>query len=282
MKGAALPTARGRPRSASALPRRRLSRAIALFAMVLGLPLAACGGSDAPEAAREEGRILVLAASSLQFALPEIVAEFERRTGTGADMVFGSSGSLVAQIESGAPADLFLSADRGFVDRLEQRGLTVPGSIRPYATGRIALVVPPGQTLPAGLADLTSPAYAVIALANPETAPYGLAARQALESAGLWIALQPRLVYSENIAQAAQFVRTGNADAGLLALPVVLEVDGWAHRPIDPASHSPIVQAGAVIADGPRASAAAGLLELIASPAGAEILSRYGFGPPGG
>lgn len=258
----------GRP---SGTGRPRFVPALALFAALAGC----IGGSGA-----EEERVLVLAASSLQFALPEVVSLFEERTGLTVDVALGSSGNLVAQIENGAPADLFLSADRAFVDRLEAGGRAAPGTSRDYATGRVALVAPPGRPAPDGLTDLADPSFEVIALANPETAPYGLAARQALESAGLWGPIQPRIVLSENIAQAAQFVRTGNADAGILALSVVLEVGGWEHRIVDPALHDPIVQAGTVVAGSANAVAAEALLGLIVSREGSGILSRYGFAPP--
>lgn len=242
---------------------------------VLAVLLLACGGQDSVQG----DRLLVLAASSLQFALPEIVQEFERRTDVGVDIVLGSSGNLVAQIENGAPGDLFLSADRAFVDRLESEGHVVPGTKRDYATGRIAIVVPPGRRLPEGLGDLAAPEYAVVALANPESAPYGLAAKQALESAGLWTVVAPKVVFSESVAQAAQFVRTENADAGIIALSVVLENDGWEHRLIDPALHVPIIQAAAVIAGSAHVEAATELRDLITSPDGVAILAQYGFGP---
>jgi len=237
---------------------------------------AGCSGSEDAE----DERLLVLAASSLQFALPEIAAEFELRAGVDVDIVLGSSGNLVAQIENGAPADLLLSADRDFVDRLEAGGWIVPGTRRDYARGRIALVVPAGRRLPLALAELGGPQYTVVALANPETAPYGLAAREALEAARLWDELAPRVVFAENIAQAAQFVLTGNADAGVLALSVILEHQGWEHRLVDEALHAPVVQSAAVIAGSEQPVSAGAFLDFLTSPDGVRVLSRFGFGPP--
>jgi molybdate transport system substrate-binding protein len=215
-------------------------------------------------------------------ALPEVARGFEAATGVASDLVLGSSGNLAAQVEQGAPADLYLSADRSFVDRLEVRGHLVPGTRRDYAVGPVTLLVADGRAVPGRLQELTHPAYQVIALANPEHAPHGRAAREAMERAGIWDPLAPRLVFAENVAQAAQFVRTGNADAGFVALGLLREEEGSRHLPLDPDLHGPLVQAGAVVRGSRDAVAAAAFLEWMTAPEGREILSRFGFLPPPG
>ena len=267
-----------------------------LLSLLAAFLLAACGGESGAggwgageSSAREvegtnlppdrEPRLLVLAASDLVHALPEIVEEFRARTGMGVDLVLGSSGNLAAQIENGAPADLYFSANRHFVDRLEGRGRLVPGTRRDYAVGRLALISSPGSAPPTGLAELAGPEFQVIALANPEHAPYGMAAREALQTQGLWDRLSSRLVYAENIAQATQFVRTGNADAGIVALGVILGERNWDHRLIPDHLHTPLLQAAAVIQGSRNEAAARRFLEFVLAKEGQAILARYGFEP---
>ncbi len=267
-----------------------------LLSLVAAFLLAACGGESgaggwgAGESSVREGegtnlppdrepRLLVLAASDLVHALPEIVEEFRTRTGMGVDLVLGSSGNLATQIENGAPADLYFSANRHFVDRLEGRGHLVPGTRRDYAVGRLALISSPGSAPPTGLAELAGPEFQVIALANPEHAPYGMAAREALQTQGLWDRLSSRLVYAENIAQATQFVRTGNADAGIVALGVILGERNWDHRLMPDHLHTPLLQAAAVIQGSRNEAAARRFLEFVLAKEGQAILARYGFEP---
>jgi molybdate transport system substrate-binding protein len=267
-----------------------------LLGCLVAVVLAACGGDSGAggwgtgeSSARKEDRadpppdreprLLVLAASDLVHALPEIVEEFQARTGTGVDLVLGSSGNLATQIENGAPADLYFSANRHFLDRLEGRGRLVPGTRRDYAVGRLALIAAPGTAPPAGLAELAGREFQVIALANPEHAPYGMAAREALQAQGLWDGLASRLVYAENIAQATQFVRTGNADAGIVALGVILGERNWDYRLIPDHLHAPLLQAAAVIQGSRHEVTARRLLEFVLAAEGQTILARYGFEP---
>lgn len=236
------------------------------------------GGGAGPSAS--ETRLLVLAASDLLHALPEIVERFEDRTGTGVDLIFGSSGNLATQVEQGAPADLYLSASRRFVDRLEGRGHLVPGTRRNYAVGRLALVSAPGSPAPARLSELAGPDFQIITLANPEHAPYGMAAQEALRTQELWDRLAPRLVYTENVAQATQFVRTGNADAGLVALGVILGDRSWDHHVVSADLHAPLLQTAAVIQGNRHEAAARAFLDFVLADEGQAILARYGFDPP--
>lgn len=257
--------------------RPHLLRLLAALAL-----LAACGPPEREAADGAPDPLLVLAASDLQFALPRVAAAFEERTGTPVELVLGSTGNLATQVENGAPADVFLAADERFVERLERGGHVVAGSRRVYAVGRLALVWREGVAEPAGLAELAGDAYRTVAIANPEHAPYGMAAREALRAAGVWDAIQRGLVLGENVGQAMQFVRTGNADAGVVALGVAVGQGGLSYRAVDAALHAPLRQAGAVVRGSRRAEEAAAFLEVLTGPAGQEVLGRYGFEPPGG
>jgi molybdate transport system substrate-binding protein len=222
----------------------------------------------------------VLAASDLQAAMPELVARYEAATGRRARVVLGSTGNLTSQIEQGAPGDLFLAASERFVDRLEARGLIVPPSRRVYAIGPLVLVSAPGAALPRTVAELAGAAYGTVAIANPEHAPYGMAAREAMQSAGVWDAVRPRLVLGENIAQALQFVRSGNADAGIVARGLVVHLPDVAWQPVDPGLHAPLRQTAAVLRGSTRPDDAAAFLDLVTGEEGRTILRRHGFELP--
>jgi molybdate transport system substrate-binding protein len=172
-------------------------------------------------------KVRVLAASDLKFALARVVAPFEKQTGIKVELNFGSSGNFARQILQGLPADIFMSADEDWAFKVADAGLTLGGTADRgvvYAQGRLALIVPSASTIPldAELRGLqtqwTQPGMRKFAIANPDLAPYGRAAQQALQKLGLWALLQPHLVVGENIAQATQFVTTGAAQAGITAL----------------------------------------------------------------
>lgn len=167
----------------------------------------------------------VAAASDLKFALEDIAKEYERSTGKSVKLVFGSSGNFFRQIQQGAPFDMFMSADEAFVDKLAEDGLANDrGTL--YAVGRIVLFAPKGSTLKPDdkLADLAlamkDGRLKKFAIANPEHAPYGRAAQEALTALGLWQGVQPSLVLGENVSQAAQFAASGSTQGGhLRAVP---------------------------------------------------------------
>jgi molybdate transport system substrate-binding protein len=258
-----------------------LRRAAAPLLLALA---AACAPGDRERPAGEEPvpPLLVLAASDLQHALPEIAAAFQARTGYGVELVLGSTGNLTTQIENGAPGDVFLAANEPFVDRLARRGMIREETRAVYALGRLAVAWRAELPPPRDAAALAAETYRTVAIANPEHAPYGAAAREVLEAAGVWQALQGRLVLAENVAQATQFVRTGNADAGVVALPVMVGQDQVPFRPLDAALHAPLRQTGAVLRDARLPELAAAFLEELTGPGGREILGRYGFGAPDG
>jgi molybdate transport system substrate-binding protein len=227
--------------------------------------------------------VTVAAASDLKFALDEILARFERDSGMSVRAVYGSSGQFVRQIEQGAPFDLFLSADEEFVFRLAERGLTRDRGVL-YAIGRIVLFVPAGSTLEPA-ADLSGLQHALtrgsltrFAIANPEHAPYGRAAEEALRHAGLWTQLQGKLVLGENVSQAAQFAASGNASGGIIAYSLALAPtirDRGQFALIDASWHRPLRQRMVLLRE--ASGDAAHLYAFLQQPAARQILARYGF-----
>jgi molybdate transport system substrate-binding protein len=229
----------------------------------------------------------VAAASDLQGVLPDIARQFERQSGRAVRLTFGSSGNFFAQIQNGAPFDVYLSADIDYPRRLEQAGLVDPGSLHHYATGEIVLwtTKASGISLDAGLQALRSPGIRHIAIANPEHAPYGRAAVAALRRAGLYEAVQSKLVLGENISQAAQFVRAGSADVGIVARSISLIPNLAAlgvSAPIPRESYEPIEQAGVIVRASREKGAAAEFMAFLKSPPIVALLQRFGFAAPTG
>lgn len=242
-----------------------------------GLLLAAPAGA----AAQRRPELTVYGAADLAFAFKELAPRFEQAVGVKVTLVLGSTGNLAKQIEHGAPADVFFAANRSFVDDLADKAAVIPETRAVYAQGRIVLVTAKGAPLkPAGLRDLLDPGIRHVAIANPQHAPYGKAAEEALRRLGLWEPLRSRLVYGENIRHALQFVESGAADAGVVALSVALgaAVD---YVPIDPALHSPLDQACAVVRRSARPELALAFIQFINGPEGRAVMKRYGFLLPG-
>ncbi|HKZ73049.1 MAG TPA: molybdate ABC transporter substrate-binding protein [Steroidobacteraceae bacterium] len=236
--------------------------------------------------APREARALVAAASDLKFALDEVVAAFRRDTGLDARVTFGSSGNFARQIEQGAPFELFFSADEAFVERLAAKGLTQDAG-KLYGIGRIVLFAPQGSVLvpDPGLANLRAllerDAVTRFAIANPEHAPYGRAAEQALRSQGLWERVQPKLVLGENVSQAAQFASSGDTVGGIFAYSLALAPDVGAKGTfvLLPATlHAPLRQRMVLLKHArPPADR---LYHYVQSPPARQILTRYGFAQP--
>ncbi|WP_439534862.1 molybdate ABC transporter substrate-binding protein [Polymorphobacter sp.] len=228
----------------------------------------------------------IAAAADLNAALPEVAALFTRQTGKHVRLVFGSSGNFTQQIANGAPFALFLSADEAYVARLAADGKTQGDGVL-YATGRIGLFVPTASPIKAdaGLKDLARAAadgrLRKFAIANPDHAPYGRAAREALRHAGLWTAIQPKLVLGENAAQATQFAASGSAQAGIIPYALALTPSVKAAGRfvlIDAGWHQPLRQRAVLLA-GAGATARAFYTFLQQPPARA-ILARHGFTTP--
>jgi len=227
----------------------------------------------------------VAAASDLASVFPEVASRFEKETGKKVRMNFGASGQFLLQIENGAPFDLFFSADVQYVLRLEFEGLIEPGSIYRYAVGKLVLFVPNGSAVdPAqGLRALLAPTVRKIAIANPQHAPYGRAAVEALKTEGLYDALQSKLVLGENISQAAQFVQSGNADAGIIALSLALSPKMSSEgrfAELPSGDYAPLVQAAGILKSSQQKQTAAAFLDFLRRPAIAVLLARYGFALP--
>jgi molybdate transport system substrate-binding protein len=254
-----------------------LFRMFAVLALLL--PLSACGSAQTPTAAPVE--LTVAAAADLQFAFTEIGELFEMETGNEVTFSFGSTGQLAQQIENGAPFDLFAAANISFVDDLAKKNLVLSDTVALYARGRIVLAVNRESGISAvTLQDLLSDKITHIAIANPEHAPYGVAAKEALQSAGVWEQIQSKIVYGENVRQTLQFIQTGDAQAGIVALSVanVPEVT-WAL--LDNSLHNPLDQALAVVSSSPHADVAREFAAFINGETGRPIMQKYGFVLPG-
>ncbi len=249
-----------------------------VWLLVLGWVSVACDDRAYAPAAEQPRAVTVAAASDLRRALTALQPELERACSARLTLVYGSSGQLKEQILAGARYHLFLSADVEYVQELVRAGRLEGEGAGPYAVGRLALAWRRGLPPLRGVEDLARADVTHIAIANPAHAPYGRAAQQALTAAGLWERLQPRLVLGENIRQATDYVQGGNADAGLVALALVIDTD--TPYTLVPASlHRPIVQAGGVLRGSGKEDAARCLLAALRAPAGQEALARFGFEP---
>ena len=221
--------------------------------------------------------ITVAAAADLQFAFTDIATLYEQKTGSKVTLVFGSTGQLVQQIENGAPFDLVAAANMSYIDQLVDKGLAIRESGALYARGRIVLAVNRKSGAQAiKLEDLLSDTIKRIAIANPEHAPYGLAAKQALQTLGLWDNLQSKLVYGENVRQALQFVQTGDAEVGIISLSVA-NVPEITWTLIDESLHSPLDQALAVLTSSKNPKLAEDFIAFINGENGRPIMRQYGF-----
>lgn len=236
------------------------------------------GGQGTPGGSRPE--LIVAAAADLVFALREIAPVFEREHQAKITLTFGSTGQLAQQIQHGAPVDVFFAANITFVEDLRAKGALLADSVETYAQGQIVLATHRDRPPLATLRDLTRHDVRRIAIANPAHAPYGMAAREALVSAGVWTQVQPKLVYGENVRQALQFLETGNVDAAIVALSVA-QVPDVRFAPVDPNLHRPIIQAAAVTTRSRQPDLARALIHFVIGPQGRPVMKRFGFLRPG-
>ncbi len=259
-------------------PVLRISRRSALLAP---FAIAVAARSGFARARPASATVRIAAASDLKFALAELARHYERESGNRVQLNLGSSGQFAQQIRQGLPVDLYMAADEAFVFQLADAGLTHDrGAL--YALGRIAAIVPAASPieLDAALRGLVAAGAAIshFAIASPEHAPYGRAAREALEQLGLWPWAQARLVIGENIAQTTQFVTTAAAQAGITALSLALapEVAKLARHVLLPAHlHSPLRQRMVLLK--PAGPAARDFYEFMQTAAARDVLRRYGF-----
>jgi molybdate transport system substrate-binding protein len=244
---------------------------------------AAAGAADAAGTSTGNGQVRVAAAADLQFALAEVVELVAQdHPHLEVEVTYGSSGQFVQQIVNGAPYDLYLSADQSYPEDLVARGMAPADDLFGYAVGRLVLWVPEGSPLDpsAGLAMLAQDRVRTVAVANPEHAPYGRAALAALQTAGVVEQVRPKLVLGENIAQAAEFVRSGNAQAGIVAMSLVLsdplrEEGEWVEVPLD--SFPRLQQGGVVLGSAQDPQAARAVRDVLLGEQGRAVLARYGF-----
>lgn len=253
---------------------RYMHAAVVSLALALATPAGAAGP-------------VVAAAADLQFALEEIAQAFKEDTGQSVKLAFGSSGTFATQIRHGAPFELYLSADEHYVRTLHADGFTRDAGTL-YAIGRIVLIAPPGSRLPVdgelkGLAaQLEAGAVKRFAIANPEHAPYGRRAEEALRHAGLWEALRPKLIFGENVAQAAQFATSGSADGGIIALSLARapQMAGLGRHALIPAAwHAPLRQRMVLLKN--AGAIAEAFYRYLQQPSTRAIMRRYGFVLPG-
>lgn len=267
----------------------KLRRAGALVAIMILAGCAAGSGSPSPNAgsptpARLTGHVGVAAASDLRFAMDDLIAaSAAANPGVTVEATYGSSGTYFSQISEGAPFDVYFSADAGYPRKLETAGLAQSGSTQLYGIGQIVVWVPNDSALDVesrGLEALTDASVRTIAIANPEHAPYGRAAVAAMQTAGIYDAVKSKFALGESISQAAQFVESGNADIGLIALslavaPNLKDKGRYAVVPIE--SYPRLEQGAVVLKSAVDPEAAQAFVDFVLGPAGRTILDRYGF-----
>jgi molybdate transport system substrate-binding protein len=244
---------------------------LASAAMLLSAPLCAQGQE-----------IRIAAAADLKFAMDELTEEFQKQTETKVNVTYGSSGNFYAQMQNGAPFDLFFSADIEYPKKLQAAGLAETGTLFEYAVGRIVIWMPANTKVDVtrqGWNALLDSTVEKIAIANPEHAPYGRAAVAALQKAGMYDSVKSKLVYGENISQTAQFVQSGNAQAGIVALSLAISPPMRAGKRWEiPSNLHPPIEQGAIVLNGAKnKQIARAFLEYVKSAAGRATLAKYGF-----
>ena len=232
--------------------------------------------------------IFVAAAADLKFAMEEMIREFQKTHPEIAVKVsYGSSGNFYFQLSNQAPFDLFFSADIGYPRKLSEQGLILPGTEFFYAVGRLVIWVPKSSPVDVERLKMEAVRHESvhhIAIANPKHAPYGKAAESALRSAGLWEAAQPKIVLGENVSQALQFIQSGNAEIGIVALslamaPAIKDQGRYWQIPLD--TYPRIEQGGVILKRAKDPEAAQSFREFVTGSKGRTVLKTYGFYLPG-
>jgi molybdate transport system substrate-binding protein len=246
--------------------------------VVVFLVLAACSSKKSADNAPAKA-VRVAAASDLAKAFEDVGKAFEQKSGIKPNFNFSSSGLLAKQIEQGAPFFLFAAANKNFVDQVVKTGKCDAATAQLYSRGRLVLWSKSGA--PAKLTDLVDPKYKRIGIANPDHAPYGKAAKQALEKAGIYDQVKDRLVLGENISATMTYAKEGSVDVAFVALSLAIQTDAQLYSPVDLDLHEPLEQTMVVCGKGPEADAARQLAEFIVSTDGRAIMERYGFSTTG-
>jgi molybdate transport system substrate-binding protein len=261
------------------LSRRWLSSGLVVLCLVMF-------SAAIPRAESADREINVAAAADLSSALQEVAANYEKRSGVVVKLSFGASGALTQQIQNGAPFDVFFSADMDYPRQLIADGHAEGATLYRYAVGRLVLWVPKDSPLDVehkGMEALLDPSVKKIAMANPQHAPYGRAALAVLKHYGFYDKVSDRLVLGENISQAAQFVESGNAQVGFVALAhaIAPAMQGKGKYWMVPAdAYPPLDQGVVLISHSPHEQDAAAFLEYVKSTEVAAVLRRYGFSLP--
>lgn len=259
----------------------RLRRFFAVLCCYIAMMTTALQAADL----QQSERLTIAAASDLRFALAEMLQEFaltqQRSSDQLADVIYGSSGKLSSQMQQGAPYDLFFSADPRFTNQLFSAKVTTSRGIV-LARGRLVLWSNTHQVSDLPLSKLTQTRFRHIAIAQPMHAPYGERAQQVLQHQGIWQALQPKLVFGENVAQTAQLAKTGAVDAAFIALslathPSLASLTGANYQLLDPAMHQPLRQTVALSRRGADKAQAGKFLAYLQSHQARQILAKYGF-----
>ena len=221
--------------------------------------------------------VRIAAASDLARAFEEAGKVFEQKTGITPTFQFGSSGLLSKQIAGGAPFFLFAAANKSYADDVIASGRCDAKSMREYARGRIVVWAPDGVVAPTQLSDLADARFERIAIANPDHAPYGKAAKQALEKAGVWDKIEPKIVLGDSVQATMQYAQSKSVQAAIVALSLAEVADGGTTLKVDPAMYEPLEQELVVCGNGEEADAARRFADFIMSPDGREVMTRFGF-----
>lgn len=260
-------------------------RRVAWFFRSCVFAISACAFLASGGARAQNGELRIAAAADLKFAMDELAEQYKKLAPVKVAVTYGSSGNFFSQIQNWAPFDLFFSADIDYPKKLEAAGLAEPGTLYEYAVGRIVIWMPTKGDVDLaklGWKTLLLDEIQKIAIANPEHAPYGRAAVAALQNAGIYDQVRAKLVYGENISQAAQFVQSGNAHVGIVALslaisPVMKDGKRW-EIPVN--AYPPIEQGAVILKSAQDKAAARAFMVFVKSDIGRKILERYGFALP--
>ncbi|MEZ5386581.1 MAG: molybdate ABC transporter substrate-binding protein [Prosthecobacter sp.] len=265
-----------------------MKRRLIISLIACACVLSACKPASAPTGKAESSVLTIAVASSVQFAMEDVLKEFNAaHPEMTVKATYGSSGNFFAQIQNEAPFDVFLAADMDYPDKLAKAGLALDDKVSPYAVGGLVLWVPKSSPLNVeklGIAALNDPAVKKIAIANPKLAPYGVAAVAAMKSLKVYEKAEPKLVLGENISQTAQFAESGAADIGFLALShavsdKIKDKGRWWEVPADA---FPAIEQGMIILKRtPNAAAARVFRDFVLGEAGGKVLQCHGFKLPG-
>lgn len=260
------------------MPATRLDWAGALLGIFLAGALGCTSQAGGPGLSSDRPGLTVSAAADLTPAFQEMGRIFEEQTGVKVVFNFGSTGMLAQQIERGAPVDLFAAANMAYITELERQGLIVPGTSIRYARGFIVLWSRADSPFPVRrLEDLLRPEVRRVAIANPDHAPYGVAAREALQTAGVWATVQPKLVLGENVNQAFQYAQSGNVDVAIVPRSLALQADGGQWATVAQNLYTPIDQGLAVVKGTPREREARQFAQFVTGVRGRAVMEKHGF-----